>query len=115
MGGAGAGVIKKVEDESGDGDEVKYLNIIISNVSPYDLSQELIDRLRDFVTNGLRKSNIEDKNKSRTLEIEENCKVLGKQLRSTAFKNQIYSTSPITVEIFEQVLLFLCPGLWPFC
>ena len=98
-----------------DDERKEYLNIIIESVLPYDLTSEVIDCLRDIVDKGFHKAYAENQSVIRTLEIKENCKMLGNYLKETAIKSGLPSSSEIDKNIFDTVLRLLCPGLWPFC
>lgn len=104
------------EGEYDSEDEIKkYFDIVKSSASPYIFSSEINERLWEFIGKGLKRAKKEDKSSSRTLEIEDNCRLLGEELSKEAVNIKHSKINPIPIGVLNHILNFLCPGLWPFC
>ena len=94
---------------SDDHGEDYFLDIILYWIGDKDLSPDTSTKLSEIVSDAYTQYDLSEQ--ARTLEFEENCVLLGKQIRSSHGESE----GAITAATVGRAILVLCPGLWPFC
>jgi hypothetical protein len=106
---ATSGIVVSVEDYRN-----KLFSIIVGNLETYELSVDAYNYLFERVHEAVLRMQGEGKLQSRALEVEENCRLFGQQLKQRA-AGRLIPRKTIGTRLINKTLAALCPSLYPFC